>query len=56
MVFRIGLTLHPMKFLVLVFCSERSVFAIDRFTERLRMAKEGHAETINYEDVVSMTL
>ena len=27
------------------------VFAIDRFPERLRMAKEGQAETINYEDV-----
>ena len=26
------------------------VFAIDRFPERLRMAKEGHAETINYEE------
>jgi threonine dehydrogenase-like Zn-dependent dehydrogenase len=27
------------------------VFAIDRFPDRLRMAKEGHAETINYEEV-----
>jgi len=27
------------------------VFAIDRFPERLRMAKEGQAETINYENV-----